>query len=66
MGQSNAEKKYRNHYCFTANHRIYGGMLGIGIGNSCLVGISALARLDVAATARSIVGGWIARMPYDF
>jgi hypothetical protein len=50
MGQSNAEKKYRNHYCFTANHRVCGGVLGVGIGNSCLVGVSALANFDIAAT----------------
>jgi hypothetical protein len=51
-GQSDAEKKYRNHYCFTANHRIYGGVLGIGIGNSCLVGIPALAKLTSSPTAQ--------------
>jgi hypothetical protein len=44
MRQSNAEKKYRNHYCLTANHRIYGDVLGVSIGNSCLVGIPALAK----------------------
>jgi hypothetical protein len=52
MGQSNAEKKYRIHYCFTANHRIYGGVLGVSIGNSCLVGMQALTKRTSSPTAQ--------------
>jgi hypothetical protein len=56
-GQSNARnekarnEKDRDLCCFTAGHRVYGGVLGVSSVCGCLVGVPALGELRLFASS---------------